>query len=222
MSPTSAKTGRPAYDPRRLREIFDRRAATFDDVAFLPREIAQRMRERLDYIKVAPARVLDAGCGTGADLPGLRERFADASVLGVDLSQAMLAARTGRERRRRSRRRLAAVSARHARQGFRRARSALRPGRFLCACRLWPARSNAVVEPRAALALAARSRVSEWQRVLKVNGLLMFSTFGPDTLKELSGAYRKRKRRSGCASARPHDRIRRHARSRRHAGGKRL
>src|ERR1700761_8037933 len=91
MPPTPAQSGRPAYDPRRLREIFDRRAAAFDDVAFLPREIAQRMRERLDYIKVAPTRVLDAACGTGADLPGLRERFADASVLGVDISSAMLA-----------------------------------------------------------------------------------------------------------------------------------
>src|SRR5260370_34730873 len=91
MSPTPANAGRPAYDSRRLRRIFDRRAATFDDVAFLPREIAQRMRERLDYIKVPPVRVLDAGCGMGADLPGLRERFADASVLGADLSAAMLA-----------------------------------------------------------------------------------------------------------------------------------
>ena len=51
------------------------------------------MRERLDYIKVTPARVLDAGCGTGADLPGLRERFADASVLGIDLSRGDAGAR---------------------------------------------------------------------------------------------------------------------------------
>src|SRR5258708_11180452 len=91
MPPTPAKTGRPAYDSRRLRRIFARRAATFDDVAFLPREIAQRMRERLDYIKGTPVRVLDAGCGMGADLPGLRERFVDASVLGMDLSAALLA-----------------------------------------------------------------------------------------------------------------------------------
>ena len=44
MSPTSAQSGRPAYDSQRLRRIFDRRATTFDDVAFLPREIAQRYR----------------------------------------------------------------------------------------------------------------------------------------------------------------------------------
>jgi malonyl-CoA O-methyltransferase len=48
MSPTPAQSGRPAYDSRLLRRIFDRRAAAFGEVAFLPREIAQRMRERLD------------------------------------------------------------------------------------------------------------------------------------------------------------------------------
>ncbi|MHA7153418.1 class I SAM-dependent methyltransferase, partial [Burkholderia pseudomallei] len=91
MSPASAKTSRPAYDPRRLRRIFDRRAAAFDAVSFLPREIAQRMRERLDYIKVNPAGVLDAGCGTGDDLPLLRARFPQAPVFGVDASGGMLA-----------------------------------------------------------------------------------------------------------------------------------
>lgn len=62
MSPSHPRPGRPAYDSRYLRRIFDRRAATFDEVAFLPREIAQRMRERLEYIKVNPASVLDMGC----------------------------------------------------------------------------------------------------------------------------------------------------------------
>src|ERR1700759_3747794 len=90
MPPTPAQSGRPAYDSRRLRRIFDRRAATFDEVAFLPREIAQRMRERLDYIKVNPSSVLDAGCGAGEDLPGLRERFPEAPVFGTDISSAML------------------------------------------------------------------------------------------------------------------------------------
>jgi malonyl-CoA O-methyltransferase len=39
----------------------------------------------------------------------------------------------------------------------------------------------------------------EWQRVLKVNGLLMFSTFGPDTLRELRAAYREAERTLGIA-----------------------
>ena len=39
----------------------------------------------------------------------------------------------------------------------------------------------------------------EWQRVLKVNGLLMFSTLGPDTLRELRGAYREVEASHGVA-----------------------
>ncbi|KAB0633211.1 class I SAM-dependent methyltransferase, partial [Burkholderia territorii] len=97
MSPASTSTGRPANDARRLRRIFDRRAAAFDAVAFLPREIAQRMNERLEYIKVSPAAVLDAGCGPGDDLPALRARFPEAPVFGVDLSGAMLARAGERE-----------------------------------------------------------------------------------------------------------------------------
>ena len=200
MSPTSAKSGRPAYDPRRLREIFDRRAAAFDDVAFLPREIAQRMRERLDYIKVAPTRVLDAACGTGADLPGLRERFADASVLGVDISSAMLA-----------RANLAESADAQADAGWRRflpatlskAFGARGPQLAQADFSALPFAAGAFELLWSNLALHWHSRPDlvfpEWQRVLKVNGLLMFSTFGPDTLRELSRAYREAEASLGIA-----------------------
>jgi malonyl-CoA O-methyltransferase len=206
MSPTSAQSSRPVYDPRRLRRIFDRRAATFDDTAFLLREIAQRMRERLDYIKVAPVRALDAACGPGADLAGLRERFPEASVVGVDLSAAMVA---------RARQAESADSDASAGAGWRRFLPAslhkafgargpqlaqadfselpFAPGAFEL---LW---SNLALHwhPRPDLVFP------EWQRVLKVNGLLMFSTFGPDTLRELAGAFRQAEKSIGVAP-RPH------------------
>jgi malonyl-CoA O-methyltransferase len=163
MSPTPAQSGRPAYDSRRLRRIFDRRAATFSDVAFLPREIAQRMRERLDYIKVTPASVLDAGCGAGEDIPALRERFPEAPVFG-------------------------ARGPRFAQADF----SAL------------PFAAGAFEFIWSNLALHWHSRPDlvfpEWQRVLKVNGLLMFSTLGPDSLKELRGAYAEVEAAHGVAS----------------------
>jgi malonyl-CoA O-methyltransferase len=204
MSPTSSKTSRPAYDPRRLREIFDRRAAAFDEVAFLPREIASRMRERLDYIKVAPVRVLDAACGAGADLPGLRERFAEASVTGVDISSAMLA-----------RARAAESAEAESGAGWRRflpstlakALGARGPQLAQADFAALPFASDAFEMLWSNLALHWHSRPDqvfpEWQRVLKVNGLLMFSTFGPDTLRELAAAYREAERALGLAPA-PH------------------
>ncbi|GJH34348.1 methyltransferase domain-containing protein [Paraburkholderia hospita] len=184
MSPT--ETGRPAYDSRRLRKIFDRRAASFNDVAFLPREIAQRMRERLDYIKVNPAQVLDAGCGAGDDLPALRERFPEAPVFGTDLSRAMLALAVQHDATDTSWRRFLPASLGKA-LGSRGPRFAQADFSAL------PFASGAFEFIWSNLALHWHSRPDlvfpEWQRVLKVNGLLMFSTLGPDTLKELRGAY---------------------------------
>lgn len=184
MSPT--ETGRPAYDSRRLRKIFDRRAASFDDVAFLPREIAQRMRERLDYIKISPSQVLDAGCGAGDDLPSLRERFPEAPVFGTDVSRAMLARAVQHDAADTSWRRFLPASLGKA-LGSRGPRFAQADFSAL------PFASGAFEFIWSNLALHWHSRPDlvfpEWQRVLKVNGLLMFSTLGPDTLKELRGAY---------------------------------
>jgi malonyl-CoA O-methyltransferase len=197
MPPTTSQSGRPAYDSRRLRQIFDRRAATFDNVAFLPREIAQRMRERLDYIKVTPASVLDAGCGAGEDLPALRERFPEAPVFGTDLSHGMLSRALRHDSGDTSWRRflpatlgkaLGARGPRFAQADF----SAL------------PFAAGAFEFIWSNLALHWHSRPDlvfpEWQRVLKVNGLLMFSTLGPDSLKELRGAYAEVEAAHGVAS----------------------
>jgi malonyl-CoA O-methyltransferase len=186
MSPSPSRPGRPAYDSRLLRRIFDRRAATFDEVAFLPREIAQRMRERLDYIKMNPASVLDVGCGPGEDLPGLRQRFPEAPVFGTDLSHAMLQRALHHDAGDTSWRRFLpasigrALGARGPR--FAQADFAALPFAHGAFELLW---SNLALHwhPRPDLVFG------EWQRVLKVNGLLMFSTLGPDTLKELRGAW---------------------------------
>ncbi|WP_044041039.1 methyltransferase domain-containing protein [Caballeronia insecticola] len=204
MSPTPPKTSRPAYDPRRLRAIFDGRAAAFDEVAFLPREIAERMRERLQYIKVAPTRILDAACGVGADLGPLRERFAEASVTGVDVSSAMLA-----------RARVAEAAEADGGAGWRRflpstlakAFGARGPQLAQADFAALPFASGAFELLWSNLALHWHARPDlvfpEWQRVLKVNGLLMFSTFGPDTLRELAAAYREAERTLGLAPV-PH------------------
>ena len=77
-------------DPRQVRRNFARAAAGYDAVAVLQREVARRMLERLDYVKIEPKRILDLGCGTGATLTALSERYPNALLLGADASQAML------------------------------------------------------------------------------------------------------------------------------------
>lgn len=139
------------------------------DSSFLRREIADRMHERLSYVKAAPKLVLDAGCGEGRDLQRLQERYPDACVLGIDISRDLL-----RQARVRS--------------------GCDRQTSLLCADfgRL-PLADGAADVLWSNLALHwhawPQQACTEWLRVLKRGGLLMFSCFGPDTLRELRAAF---------------------------------
>ena len=89
-SQDAASTPGFALDRGLLRRRFERAAPRCDDADALAREVARRMDERLDYIRLSPQRVLDLGCGTGADLPRLAERFPAATLLAADFAPAML------------------------------------------------------------------------------------------------------------------------------------
>src|SRR5207342_2281633 len=62
-------------DPRAVQRAFARAAATYDTAAVLQREVAARLAERLDYVRIAPAVVVDAGCGTGHAMAELAARY---------------------------------------------------------------------------------------------------------------------------------------------------
>ncbi len=80
----------PFVDVRQVRRNYARAAAGYDAAAGLAREIGSRMLERLDYVKIEPQRILDLGCGTGAMLGALSERYPKAQVVGADFSEPML------------------------------------------------------------------------------------------------------------------------------------
>ena len=128
------------------------------------------MLERLDYVKIAPRRVLDAGSGPARDARALARRYRKAEVLAVDFSRAMLHA--GRPRLRFFQRRPPKpVCADLLRLPFAPATIGL----------LWSNMAlHWVADPLAAM--------REFHRVLAPEGLLMFSTLGPDTLAELRSA----------------------------------
>jgi len=172
-------------DPAAVRRGFERAAATYDAGAALQREIGARMAERLDYVKLSPATILDAGCGTGEAIGDLNVRYPAARVVAFDVALPMVLA---------ARRRVHA-----SRSTFRRllrpfaSRGAVEPA-FVCAdinrlpfagvlfdlvwCNLALQWVNDL--PRA---------FAEFRRAMKVGGLLSFTTFGPDTLRELRGAF---------------------------------
>ncbi|HET7765473.1 MAG TPA: methyltransferase domain-containing protein [Burkholderiales bacterium] len=165
-------------DARQARRAFERAARRGEDAAALQNEVERRMLERLEYVRLAPRRVLDAGCGTGRGVALLRGRYPKADVLGVDFAESAVgaASRSGSfaERVRSFVRgaRVAYVCADFARLPL--------PGGSIDL--LW---SNLAL-PWAEDPLAA---LREFQRVLAVGGLMMFSSYGPDTLKELRSAF---------------------------------
>lgn len=73
----------------RVRLSFERAAATYDCAADVQRRICDRLAAGLPLL--TPARLLDAGCGTGYALPLLQARFPAAQAFALDLSAAMLA-----------------------------------------------------------------------------------------------------------------------------------
>lgn len=166
-----------SLDRELLKRRFGRAAASYDEVAVLAREVARRMDERLDYIRIEPGRILDLGCGTGADLAALGRRYPNAERLGIDLAPPML----GRAR------------------GERRLLDRLRAFGRRQAPHLAAADAAALPLARASISLLWSNLMLNWlsdplpalreaHRVLEVGGLLMFSTLGPDTLHELRGA----------------------------------
>jgi malonyl-CoA O-methyltransferase len=181
----------PAPDPRdvdadAVRRNFARAAATYDAAAALQREVSARLAERLEYLKVAPAAILDAGCGTGHAMGELAARYPGAHILALDAALPMVRAARERARRGRSllRRLLAPV----------RARQDSPAPHFVCAD------INALPLPGVALELVWSNLTLQWvndlprvfaefRRTLKVGGLVIFSTFGPDTLKEIRAAF---------------------------------
>lgn len=166
------------------------RPARIAESGFLRREIASRMRERLELVKILPQAILDAGCGEGADLAELRQSFPSGNVIGLDASWEMLQA--GRSRQIALQTSVQRLMAKWLPK--RTGASAGADAKMICGdfatLPLAPSSVDLIWSNLALHWHPQPDRVfAEWRRVLKVDGLLMFSCFGPDTLKELREAF---------------------------------
>jgi malonyl-CoA O-methyltransferase len=157
-----------ALDPRRIRRSFDRAAGTYDASAVLHAEVRQNLLQRLQLTAIVPRTVLDAGAGTGHASRALKRRYPKALVIALDSSRGML-----REASRQQ--------------------SWLRPFGRVCAD------TERLPLPDASVDLILSNLMLQWcnpdavfaefHRVLAPHGLLSFSTFGPDTLRELRSSW---------------------------------
>ncbi len=166
-----------------VRHQFEARAARFADHDALVRETGNRLIERLAVLRHAPARILDLGCGPGRSRAALQARFPEAQVFGADLSEAMLRADPAPSAGSARLRRWRALLAR---------RVAPRPWAVCAdAGRLpWPDESIDLVFSNLMLPWhpAPHEVITEVSRVLRPGGLVLFSAYGPDTLRELRAA----------------------------------
>src|SRR6202140_4525392 len=158
-----------SLDRRALARSFDRAGAGYDAAAQLQQRVRAELLGRLRYFALEPQCILDLGAGTCQGSIALRRRFAHARVIALDIAPGML-------------------------------KASPRPG--------WPRRRfERVCADAYALPLAARSveliysnLMLQWcdrpdlvfrelARVLKPGGVFVFSSFGPDTLRELRLAW---------------------------------
>jgi malonyl-CoA O-methyltransferase len=162
-------------DKKAVRKAFSKAATQYDAAAVMQREVCKRMLERLDYIKQKPATVLDVGSGTGWGSRQLGERYPAAQIVALDIAMGMLQTARGTS-------------------GWWGKLFAGNTRQHVCAdMESLPvmARSMEMVWSNLAVQWCndLPATLAEFHRVLKVDGLLMFSTFGPDTLKEIRIAF---------------------------------
>lgn len=173
----------PLFDTRQVRRAFSRASAGYDAAARLQHEVEARLLESLDYLddpalqRAPPQVVLDLGAGPGHASVAMQRRWPKATVLSLDLALPML-----RQARRGG--------------GWRQALGGLlgRAPQPVCADgRALPLAEGSVDVLFSSLCIQwvadLPALFAGFRRVLKPDGLLLLSTFGPDTLFELREAF---------------------------------
>ncbi len=158
-----------ALNRGQVRQSFERAADRYDEVAVLQREIGERLISRLELIKTQPRSVMDIGAGTCHFSEALQHRYKKSDVWAVDFATSMLAKADSGRRWRRHPRRVCADA---------------------CCLPCGPQTfdlvfSNLMLQ----WCIPLETYLTEIRRVLRQGGVFLFSTFGPDTLKELRAAW---------------------------------
>lgn len=158
------------FDPKHVRRAFSRAASSYQAAAVLQQEVAKRLLESLDYLEdKQPQVVLDIGSGPAYSTAVMKKRWPKAQVIALDLAMPML------------------VEAKKQAGWW-------RPFSRVCAdARALPLADNSVDVIFSNLCLQwvedLPAVFAGFRRVLKPGGLLVCSTFGPDTLVELREAF---------------------------------
>ena len=152
-----------------IQASFDRIAAVYDRHAALEQEVGKRLVSRTVFNHLEPRHILDLGCGTGDCSTALKNSFRKASVTGLDFSMAML-------------------------ERSRKKPKLMRPVQFLCGdmSRL-PLADQSMDMVFSNLANFwspdPPALYAEVRRVLRKDGMFLFSTLGPGSFRQLREAW---------------------------------
>ncbi len=169
MKPPAATLDKHLY-----RQAFDRAASRYDEVAVLQKEVGQRLLERLDYVRIEPQCILDLGSGTGLCTTALSQRYKKAQIIALDIAPTMLKYAKNKQS--------------WLEKNF------TGKQRYICGdADYLPLKDQSVDMIVSNLTLQwcpdLDHTFAELRRVLKPDGLLMFTSLGPDTLKELRRSW---------------------------------
>ena len=158
-----------ALERRAVALAFHRASQSYESAARLQNTVREELLSRLDGVNLAPLSVLDLGAGTGIATARLKQRYRKAQVVAADIAPGML-------------------------------HEARRHSRFWRPIRRVAADALRLPFKAQSFDLVFSSLMFQWcdvpdlafaevQRVLKPGGLLLFSSFGPETLRELRQSW---------------------------------
>ncbi|MEB8433771.1 malonyl-ACP O-methyltransferase BioC [Cocleimonas sp. KMM 6892] len=157
------------FDKKTTRLHFERAADTYDASAVLQKEVANRLSGRLDYIKHSPKTVLDVGSGTGFITQDLLKRYPKSSIVALDLAHSM------------------ASKSQQLGGWFR------KPLAVCADAEQLPLKADSIDLIISSLMLQWSNDLKQtfagFHSVLAPNGLLLFSTLGPETLREMRESW---------------------------------
>lgn len=169
------------FSKQNIQAHFNHAAVSYDEAAVLQRQVAEHLRERLELTTVEPNIILDMGAGTGILTKKIIQEYPKATIIAMDMSEQMLQRATFNLREKSILQKI--------KQPFRPKKKTL-----ICAdANQIPLADNSVDLLVSNLMLQwcddLDAVLAEFKRVLKPDALLMVTSFGPDTLKELRQAW---------------------------------
>ena len=158
-------------EKKRIARAFSQAASTYDSHAALQRKVADNLCTQLSADE-SVQRVLDLGSGTGYCTKALHELYPQAEIINLDIAEAMLLFAANRQQS----------------AGFK--------AKAVCAdAEVLPFIDNSFDLVFSSLSIQwcqdYAVLFSELKRILKPQGEIHLSTFGPDTLQELTQAWQE-------------------------------